>query len=71
MSLSPSFNTVAEVKEIIHGTKAFDSLIKLKNILMTSPNYINVVKVKKNIHDTIIMFSWQPMSKQTMHDSLM
>jgi len=33
---------------------------------MTNSICITVVEVTKNIHDTVIMASWQPMSKRTI-----
>jgi len=32
---------------------------------MTNSNCKTVVEVKQNIHDTVIMASWQPISKPT------
>ena len=51
--------TEVEINGIIHDTviKSFDSVITLNDILMTSPNCTTVVEMKKNIPDTIILWS--------------
>ena len=54
---SPNGTTLFEVQEIINGivTKAFDSVIKLNDIFMTSPKCTTLLEAKKNIHGTLIM----------------
>ena len=53
---SPKCAAVVEVKESIHDTvrKAFESVITLNDVLMSSPNSTTVVEVKEKIYDTII-----------------
>ena len=58
-NITKDYTTVVEVKENVHDTviKAFDSVIKLNDIFMTSEHFATVVEVKENIRDTIIMVS--------------
>ena len=45
--------------------KLFVRVLSLNDILMTSSICTTEVELKIHIHDTIIMASWQPMSKPT------
>ena len=55
--VSQNDTILVAVREIIHDTviKAFDSVIKLNDILMTGPKWITVVDIQENIHDTVII----------------